>query len=257
MADSKGGRGVAGRKTPKSARTGSKGASKPKSKGAGKAKTASRSERTKAAAMPAAAAPIAKEPAAAPTPVASGALECSPLEGRPGAGRGTVVMVEHPHLGKLNLRGDPSDTAFAEAVKTAVGAAPPAANTVATAGRNALLWLGPDECLIVTPPGEQTTVEAALLEALAGRHVSVVDTSDARTTIRIHGAHARDVLAKGCPLDLHPRVFGPGQCAQSLLAKADVLIHQRDDVPTYDVYVLCSYARYLWDWLVDAAKEFD
>jgi sarcosine oxidase subunit gamma len=84
----------------------------------------------------------------------------------------------------------------------------------------------------------------------------VVNTTDARTTIRIHGTHARDILMKGCPLDLHPREFGPGQCAQTIVAKADVLIHQRDDVPTYDIYVLCSFARYLWDWLVDAAKEF-
>ena len=127
---------------------------------------------------------------------------------------------------------------------------------LAASGRNAILWLGPDEWLIVTPVGEQGAMETALGAALAGQHVSVVDTTDARTMIRIHGAHARDVLMKGCPLDLHPRAFGPGQCAQTIIAKADVLIHQRDDAPTYDIYVLCSFARYLWDWLVDAAKEF-
>ncbi len=166
-------------------------------------------------------------------------------------------MVEHPHLGKINLRGESGDRAFMDGIAAAAGTEPPLrANTVAIAGKVAILWLGPDEWLVVTPEGQQGLMEAALHEALAGQHVSIVDATDARTTIRLHGANARDVLMKGCPLDLHPRVFGPGQCAQSILAKADVLIHQLDDAPTYDIYVLCSFSRYLWDWLADAAREF-
>lgn len=189
--------------------------------------------------------------------MADAPAETSPLDGRPGTGAKTATVVEYPNTGKIVLRGDSGDQAFVDAVKEACGAAPPAdANTVATAGRNEILWLGPDEWLVATPEGKQGKMEAVLNTALKGQHVSIVDTSDTRTMIRIHGAHARDVLMKGCPLDLHPRAFGPGQCAQTLVAKADVLIHQRDDEPAYDIYVLCSFSRYLWDWLVDAAKEF-
>ena len=68
------------------------------------------------------------------------------------------------------------------------------------------------------------------------------------------------MLAKGCPLDLHPRAFTPGSCAQSLLAKADVLIHLRADDPrhgpTFDLYVARSFAHYLWAWLEDAGREY-
>lgn len=184
-------------------------------------------------------------------------VEASPLAGRPGTGADSAVVVEHPHTGKIDLRGDAADKAFLDAVKGAVGVAPPLEpNSVAKAKGNDVLWLGPDEWLVVTPEGAQQAVENALREALEGQHVSVVDVSDARTVIRLHGTRARDVLMKGCPLDLHARAFGPGQCAQTIIAKAGVLIHQRDDKPTYDIYVLCSFARYLWDWLVDAAKEF-
>lgn len=183
--------------------------------------------------------------------------EMSPLDGRAGSGADAAIIVEHPHRGKINLRGDSGDQAFMDAVAGAVGAPPPIeANTVIKAGKNSILWLGPDEWLIVTPEGKQDAMEAALWTALEGQHISIVDGSDARTTIRLHGANARDVLMKGCPLDLHPRAFGPGQCAQSILSKADILIHQIDDTPTYDIYVLCSFSRYLWDWLADAAKEF-
>lgn len=195
--------------------------------------------------------------AAKPAPIAPGIPEASPLSGRPGAGRESVVLVEHSHFGKVNLRGDAKDPSFLDAVRKAVGVAPPVdANTVATAVGNEILWLGPDEWLVVTPAGAQLAMEAALAEGLAGQHTSIADTSDNLTTIRIHGERARDVLAKGCPMDLHPRAFGPGRCAQSIVAKADVLLHQRDESPTYDLYVRCSFARYLWDWLVDAAQEF-
>lgn len=183
--------------------------------------------------------------------------EMSPLGGCAGSGADTAVIVEHPHLGKINLRGESGDPAFIDAVAGAVGAPPPVeANTTVKAGKNSIFWLGPDEWLVVTPKGKQGEAEAALRTALEGQHASIVDGTDARTTIRLHGANARDVLMKGCPLDLHPRVFGPGQCAQSILAKADILIHQIDDTPTYDIYVLCSFSRYLWDWLADAAREF-
>jgi sarcosine oxidase subunit gamma len=203
----------------------------------------------------AAAAPVVPE--ARPATAAPGVAAASPLEGRPGSAAETAVIVEHPHTGKIDLRGDSGNRAFLDAVRGATGAAPPSdANTVATAGRNEILWLGPDEWLVVTPMDGQGAMESGLNQALAGQHVSIVDTTDARTVIRIHGAHARDVLMKGCPLDLHPRAFGAGQCAQTVIAKADVLIHQRDDAPTYDIYVLCSFARYLWDWLADAAREF-
>jgi sarcosine oxidase subunit gamma len=68
------------------------------------------------------------------------------------------------------------------------------------------------------------------------------------------------VLAKGCPLDLHPRAFATGNCAQSLLAKASVLIHlPNDDAqrgPTFDLYVARSFAHYLFAWLEDAGREY-
>ena len=70
------------------------------------------------------------------------------------------------------------------------------------------------------------------------------------------GAYARDVLAKGCPLDLHPREFKPGDCAQSHYAKASVLLYQADDAPTYHLTVARSFAEYLWLRLEDAGLEY-
>lgn len=132
----------------------------------------------------------------------------------------------------------------------------PGPNRVATVGDWDALWLGPDEWLVVGPPGAAPAIETMLCQALDPSRSSVVDVSANRTTLSVTGRHARDLLAKGTSIDLHPSVFGPGRCAQTLLARAQVILRQVDDEPTYHVLVRGSFASYLADWLVDATREF-
>ena len=167
-----------------------------------------------------------------------------------------VVLCERRFVGKINLRGRPTKR-FLAAVGAALGFEPPTDPNTAVGGNGrTALWLGPDEWLIVTPPGEEGATCAALRTMRLGRHFAVTDVSEGRAVIGLAGADARDVLAKGCPLDLHPRAFGPGRCAQSTLAKALVILHQLSDRPAYDIYVERSFADYLWTWLEDAAAEY-
>ena len=166
-------------------------------------------------------------------------------------------MCERAFRGQFALRCDPQDSAMLEAVESALGPPVPlAANTASTGKRNTVLWLGPDEWLIVTPPGREARIEKALREAIGEGHAALTDVSDSRTVIGLSGRHARDVLAKGCHLDLHPRAFGPGQCAQTAFARSHVLLHQTGKAPDYDIYVHRSFAAYLWAWLEDAAGEY-
>ena len=177
------------------------------------------------------------------------------LEGRAEAVRGSagVAMVERRFPGIVDLRGQ--HKALSAAFELAHGFALPAEpNTTASKRDLTAFWLGPDEWWVLGPDGAQLARD--LRETLAGECAAVTEVGESRTCIRVTGPNARDLIAKGCPLDLHPRVFGPGACAQGQLAKAGVLIHQIDEEPTYDIYVLRSFAEYLWLWLEDAAKEY-
>jgi hypothetical protein len=51
-------------------------------------------------------------------------------------------------------------------------------------------------------------------------------------------------------LDFHPRAFGSGQCAQTLIHKAGVLVEQRGD-DRYLLLVRPSFAAYVAEWLLD------
>ena len=125
-------------------------------------------------------------------------------------------------------------------------------NTVNTAGQRSVLWLGPDEWLIVD---EGTPLsEADVRQAFAPDWGSVVDLSANRVVFELEGPAARDLLAHGCPLDLHPRVFGPGQCAQTLLARAAVILWQTDAAPRIASWSRASFADHITRWLADAAS---
>lgn len=163
---------------------------------------------------------------------------------------------------QINLRVDPKSSA-AERIGTAIGVMlPHQPGEVATTGDLTVLWLGPDEWLVVGPESESARVQNTLNEALGEDFGAVTDVSAQRTVIEVSGPYARDVLAKGCAIDLHPRAFGPGQCAQTLLARAQVILVCRDatapgdSLMGYWLMVRSSFARYLADWLADAAGEF-
>lgn len=165
-----------------------------------------------------------------------------------------LQVCEVPFLAQVSLRVDPSGAA-ARAVEQALGLtlpAPTSASGVDTAaGARAALWLGPDEWLLVGP----ADTAANLLDAARPAR-SAVDVSANRTTVEVRGRLARDLLEKGVALDLHPRSFHAGHVAVTLLARAPVVLWQTEDAPAYRLLVRGSFAGYLADWLLDAAREY-
>jgi sarcosine oxidase subunit gamma len=120
--------------------------------------------------------------------------------------------------------------------------------------RMAGIWLGPDEWLLMAPDGEARDIEQAIRDARPfDPWLSVVDLSHAYSGFSVSGSRMRDTLARGCPLDLHARSFGRSDCAQSMLAKAAVLLRCMDDAPCFELWVRNSFARYTALWLLDAA----
>ena len=169
---------------------------------------------------------------------------------------GGVRLREVPFLAQLDLQLQPDGPA-AGRIASALGTPLPTdPNTVAEAGELRVLWLGPEEWLLTGPDGSAPGTAVLLKAALLDEPGSVVDVSANRTTLELSGGAARDVLEKGCALDLHPRAFAPGSCAQTLVAGVNVILHQVDQEPAYRLLVRGSFAQYLADWLLDAMEEY-
>jgi sarcosine oxidase subunit gamma len=172
-----------------------------------------------------------------------------------------IRLAERTELGKIDLRGDPTDRAFMAAVGRCLDMLLPT-EPCSSATQNSVtaLWLGPDQWLVTCPASDTVFFIKTLRDALEEVRHALTDVTDGRVALRLAGPNARDVLAKGCPLDLHPRAFPAGRCAQSLLAKASVLIHLALDDPqagpSFDLHVARSFSHYLFSWLEDAGREY-
>jgi sarcosine oxidase subunit gamma len=167
-----------------------------------------------------------------------------------------VQIVAEPFVAMTDLRLDPAGPEAA-AVAAHLGVTlPTTPNTWVSGDTTTVIWLGPDEWLVTSPFTTPEDLEAGLRAAASGA-AAVTDVSAQRTTLSLRGEHVRDVLATGCALDLHPRVFGAGSAAQTTLGQAGVVLLARDDTGAhFQLLVRSSFSRYLAAWLLDAATEF-
>tara|TARA_R110002074_G_scaffold29280_5_gene83917 strand:- start:206 stop:775 length:570 start_codon:yes stop_codon:yes gene_type:complete len=157
--------------------------------------------------------------------------------------------------GQVNLRGKAGEAAFTGGVKSVLGLdLPTEPNKVATGKDWKALWLSPDEWLIVggNDAGE---LVVTLEEKLAGQHVAINDLSANRTIFALEGPHSHKVLMKSSEVDFHPRVFAPGDCVQTLIAKSQAIVEQVDP-ETFHIYVRASFSRYVGGWLARALEEY-
>ncbi|AXB42758.1 sarcosine oxidase subunit gamma [Amycolatopsis albispora] len=155
----------------------------------------------------------------------------------------------------VDLRVDPAGPG-AEAVGRALGTALPVEpNTWTHTTDGQVVWLGPDEWLVTSSTAQPQQFEQELGWVVSAFDGAAVDVSAQRTSIRLRGELARELLSLGCALDLRPTAFGPGACAQTQLGQAGVLLLALGD-GDFRVFVRQSFATYLADWVLDAAEDF-
>jgi sarcosine oxidase subunit gamma len=168
-----------------------------------------------------------------------------------------VYLSERPFLGYVNLRGNSEDLAFVQGAQNCLGIALPVRpNEISQNEFLTILWLGPDEWLLVTQQSRANQVSSALREAWRTLHVAVTDLSDGQTLLFLSGANARDVLQAGCSLDLHPSVFKEGRCAQTAMAKAGIILWRADNESGFFLIVRRSFSEHLALWIQDAAAPW-
>ncbi|MBT6121733.1 MAG: sarcosine oxidase subunit gamma [Candidatus Puniceispirillum sp.] len=185
----------------------------------------------------------------------------TPMSGRdsvnlpnPDGGDIGLHMRELKHLGKLNIRGGKAINAI---VNTATGCnLPRNANSYVSAGERHVVWLGPDEFLILCEAGKESELHGIITSEIKnGQHAAITNVTDSLCAFHLSGPALLKVLAKGCALDLYPSQFKAGNAAQTLLSHAAVTLMA---MPDGSMTILCrtSFAAYLLDWMTDAALEY-
>lgn len=186
------------------------------------------------------------------------ALRHSPLEHLHSrfadASSADVAVREVAYTAMVSLRVDPWSPGAREVADVLGFAVPERCGEVSGTGGHRIIWLGPDEFLVVTS-ADPSLLADALGEALGARPGLAADVSANRTVIELNGPQARAVLAKGCPVDLHPRSFGPGKAVATTLGRVPLVLWQTGP-DTYRLLPRASFADHTARWILDAMDEF-
>jgi methylglutamate dehydrogenase subunit D len=144
---------------------------------------------------------------------------------------------------------------IARRIRSAELADLPTVARVVTRSATSFVWAGPGRWLAMA---ERISGEAFLknLREQFGELASVIDQSDARILVHLAGPRARDVLAKGVLMDLHPRAFQPGDTALTSFGHVRAHFWQTDATPSYEIAVMRSCAAAFWHWLVESAAAY-
>lgn len=163
-----------------------------------------------------------------------------------------VSIKERGPVGMVTIRGDFAEPAFAGAVEEACGAPIPGVRRF----EGGLGWMSPDELLWVGRYEDAPGVAERLGAALAGVHHLAVVVSDARAVFSIAGAGARELIAKGAPVDMAPAAFGPGDLRRTHLGQVAAAFWMEGD-PAAGLTLVCfrSYADHVFRWLSASAKD--
>ena len=169
-----------------------------------------------------------------------------------------IKIQELSFVKKINLRLDPNDKGCVSSSSKILGTMlPTKANTYSTNAINEkIMWLGPDEWLIVS---DDDDAFLKLKNEIGDLEASLTDVSENRTIIRIRGRDVYVLLSKFLVLDLEKNLPTNLSCAQTLFVKVPVLLvrNHYDGTPEIDIFTNRSHANYIYNLIVDGTKNLD
>ena len=165
-------------------------------------------------------------------------------------GGGAVLVAAQRRVGMVTLKADLSNKVTCTAIKKILGNPVPAQRKIAAG----IAWMAPDELLIMVPEGTEPATLVARLNAEIKAPVLAADVSDARAVFTLKGNNAREVLAKGAPIDLSKEAFVQGDFRRTRLGQVAVAFWMEAD-DEFQMVCFASLRQFMFEWLVNAAQK--
>jgi sarcosine oxidase, subunit gamma len=114
--------------------------------------------------------------------------------------------------------------------------------------------IAPDTWLLLSSLHDSAALAEAARTACTKRSCAVTDVSDANVTIVVEGVRAIDILIRGCGLDI--ALLGDDACTRTRFASVPIVL-RRVAMDRFELLADRAVARYVFDWLQDAAAGLD
>lgn len=161
---------------------------------------------------------------------------------------GTIGVKELGPQGMIALRGDLSSAAIQNALSSVIGVDIPSVRQAQWRADRGMLWMSPDEILVLCPYAQVSQILAQINTALADEHILAVNVSDARASFELKGERTREVLAKLAPVDMSPGAFDIGDLRRTRLAQVAAAFWMVDN-ETARIICFRSVADYVFKLL--------
>ena len=175
-----------------------------------------------------------------------------------------ITFMELAFVKKINIRGNPSDNNFMSSNEKILRAVLPIKpNTYTNNGKIKILWLGPNEWLIVDEnPNENNELISKLENINDRKESSITDVSENRTVIRIAGKKLFTLLSKFLVLDLDQNLPNESSVAQTLFVKVPIILvrnysNEIGQIPEIDIFTNRSHSNYIYKLLIDGTKNLN
>ena len=123
---------------------------------------------------------------------------------------------------------------------------------VTTNNKTRILWNAPKTWLIIS---NKENIIDIIKGKCSEENFAITDISHSRAVIQIKGAQAREVLKKGCPLNINE--FKVNNCAGSVFHGITIVVDcVKDNPDTFNLLTLRSFGESFYYHITDAALEF-
>ena len=172
-----------------------------------------------------------------------------------------VTIEELSVSGKINIRGKSSDKEFMKNIGSALNLVLPTEPNVRIFNNNiSIMWLGPNEWLVITPENEKDGIISLLKSNLNPQKTAITDVSFNRTILRLEGEKVFTLLSKFLVANLEKILKTNFSVAQTIFIKIPVLFvrNNTDEEPTsLDLHLNRSHTKYVYELLVDGSKNLN
>jgi len=115
-----------------------------------------------------------------------------------------------------------------------------------------ILWNAPNTWLVIS---RKENIAAIIKETCNSDNFAITDISHSRAVIQIKGLQAREILKKGCPLNINE--FKTNNCAGTVFHGISIVVDLIDNNPdTFNLLTLRSFGESFYHHITDAALEF-
>lgn len=160
--------------------------------------------------------------------------------------KGAIEVNLSKAMGMISLKGDLVNKSFKKIITENLNLSLPNARNVSTSNNISIIWMAPDELLVLVDYDQVDQYVKSLEKNLEGQHYLLANVSDARVIFNLKGKGVCEVLAKGTPADMS--VFEVNDVRRSRIGQlAAAFWMVKDD----EIKLICfrSVSDYMFDWL--------